>query len=380
MPVLSSKAFARLAAIGLMTLIAYGCASGGPGASHRDANSHYVKPATSKSYDSAIRRYRELHEEDPQDLNSLLALGRTLRYAGRGDEALTVLNDSKETFGADQRFLTELGKANLVAGNLSEARDVLTQSVEGNDRNWQAYSALGVANDLLGDHDQAGAAYHNALKTCPDSAAILNNLGLSMGYTGDVEQAIALLEKASSMQPKSARISQNLSTFRTLRADCRNCSAKQYKKLVGSIYPRDWSAWGADLSCRQGIVTAEEISAALNAQSFVDMRVNFAFDSAELLPEAREALDQLGKAMTTEELNAYRFRLEGHTDAVGTDDYNQGLSERRAASVKRYLVETLGIASERLETVGYGESKLLDPDHPYNGINRRVRVVKLTTS
>ncbi len=374
------NALAQIAAIGILNVIAIGFIAEGNAGSRHDAGNLYVKPPLSESYDSAIQRYRELHAKDPNDLNALLALSRSLRYAGQGDQALGVLNDAEESFGENPQYLTELGKANLVAGHLSAAKDMLTQSLARNDQNWQAYSALGVANDLRGKHEDASTAYRSALKLCPHSASILNNLGLSVGYLGDVEQAVDLLTQASSLQPKSARISKNLSMFRTLRTNCPNCGSKTYKKLVSSVYPQDWLAYGGDVSCNNETLTAAEIGEALNAKSFIDMRVNFAFDSAELLPDAKEALDQLGKAMTTEALNSYRFRLEGHTDAVGTDEYNQGLSERRAAAVETYLVEALRIARDRLDAVGFGESKLLDPEHPTNGVNRRVRVVKLTTS
>jgi outer membrane protein OmpA-like peptidoglycan-associated protein len=374
------KYSARVITLGLLFLIASSYSSDGMGAPWRSTSDRFVKPTPNQSYDSAIERYRALHDKDPQDLNTLLALSRSLRYAGRGEEAVAVLSASEGRFGDDAAYLTELGKANLVAGHVAAAQETLTQSLARSDKNWQAYSALGVANDLRGKHDEAGAAYRNALKLCPNSPTILNNLGLSAGYLGEVEQAIELLTKALSVQPKSARISRNLSMFRTLRNECPTCSAKTYKKLVSSVYPRDWQAYGTDLTCDSTVLSAAEIGEALSTKSFVDMRVNFAFDSAELLAEAKEALDQLGQAMTTEALSGHRFMLEGHTDAVGTDEYNQGLSERRAAAVKRYLVETLRIAPERLESQGFGESRLLDPKHPTNGINRRVRVVKLSTS
>ena len=71
------------------------------------------------------------------------------------------------------------------------------------------------------------------------------------------------------------------------------------------------------------------------------------------------------------------FVVAGHTDAVGSDPYNQDLSERRADSVKRYLVEKYGIPGADLVTVGYGETKLKDPKNPISEVNRRVQVVNM---
>jgi len=72
--------------------------------------------------------------------------------------------------------------------------------------------------------------------------------------------------------------------------------------------------------------------------------------------------------------------VAGHTDAVGTEQYNQGLSERRADTIKRYLTEKYGINGSDLVTVGYGESKPKDAKAPEDPTNRRVQVVNMEVS
>ena len=67
--------------------------------------------------------------------------------------------------------------------------------------------------------------------------------------------------------------------------------------------------------------------------------------------------------------------LEGHTDATGSDPYNQALSERRADAVRDYLVEQHHIEPQRLVAVGKGKKDLLDPANPEAAVNRRVRVI-----
>jgi outer membrane protein OmpA-like peptidoglycan-associated protein len=69
------------------------------------------------------------------------------------------------------------------------------------------------------------------------------------------------------------------------------------------------------------------------------------------------------------------FILAGHTDAKGSETYNQGLSERRADSVKRFLAENYGIEARDLLTVGYGQKQLKNSENPFAGENRRVQVV-----
>jgi len=83
----------------------------------------------------------------------------------------------------------------------------------------------------------------------------------------------------------------------------------------------------------------------------VDLEVRFEFDSAELTPMAQAVLDNLATALTTD-LAPYRFVLEGHTDAVGSDVYNLELSERRARAARRYLLELYRIVPERMTGQG----------------------------
>jgi outer membrane protein OmpA-like peptidoglycan-associated protein len=79
--------------------------------------------------------------------------------------------------------------------------------------------------------------------------------------------------------------------------------------------------------------------------------------------------------LRTLDLKGSTFILAGHTDAAGGDAYNQDLSERRADSIRRYLVEKSGISTTDLVTVGYGKTKLKDPANPLSEVNRRVQVV-----
>lgn len=102
--------------------------------------------------------------------------------------------------------------------------------------------------------------------------------------------------------------------------------------------------------------------------------VNFEFGSAKLTPEAVAQLDELAKAMKKDTLKTFRFEVNGHTDAVGTDKYNNWLSEQRALAVADYLKQQHGIESDRLQAAGWGEQKLAMPQDPKNWVNRRVEI------
>lgn len=106
----------------------------------------------------------------------------------------------------------------------------------------------------------------------------------------------------------------------------------------------------------------------------IDMEVYFPFNSAELTPEARRSLRALGRALESPQLRPYSYLVAGHTDAVGNAAYNQRLSERRAAAVRNYLIETFAIDPDRLISVGFGQERLKRPDAPRAAVNRRVEI------
>jgi outer membrane protein OmpA-like peptidoglycan-associated protein len=109
----------------------------------------------------------------------------------------------------------------------------------------------------------------------------------------------------------------------------------------------------------------------------VDLEINFDYDSAALTPRAEPQLNNLGKALNSSELAGSVFMLGGHTDAKGSDEYNQTLSERRAETVKRFLMERYHLPAANLVSAGYGKKGLKNAADPYAAENRRVEVVNM---
>jgi OOP family OmpA-OmpF porin len=101
-----------------------------------------------------------------------------------------------------------------------------------------------------------------------------------------------------------------------------------------------------------------------------DLLVNFEFNSDELTQAAKENLDQFAKALEDPRLNGEKFEIDGHTDAVGAEEYNQGLSERRANAVVSYLASK-GLDPTALIAKGFGKTKPRVAN-PYSAENRRV--------
>lgn len=130
---------------------------------------------------------------------------------------------------------------------------------------------------------------------------------------------------------------------------------------------------------RPGTPEAPRLTTAPPDVPAVSITVHFATGSASLSPEAVKALAPLGRALNSQALGPYRFRIEGHTDTVGSESMNQSLSGRRALAVRELLVRQFGVNPARLEAVGYGQTQLLvpTPDQVPEPRNRRVQVLNL---
>jgi len=125
------------------------------------------------------------------------------------------------------------------------------------------------------------------------------------------------------------------------------------------------------------ITEREEIATIAKDKPNIDLEITFDYNSADISAKSLPSVQALGRALTNPDLKGSTFVVAGHTDAAGGEAYNQDLSERRADSIKRYLMDNYHIASPDLVTVGYGKSKLKDPSQPMAEVNRRVQVVNM---
>jgi outer membrane protein OmpA-like peptidoglycan-associated protein len=106
-----------------------------------------------------------------------------------------------------------------------------------------------------------------------------------------------------------------------------------------------------------------------------NLLITFPTGSAELTPETQQALTTVGKALQSDRLAGFAFRIEGHADPRGGDSLNDRLSEQRAESVVAFLVDKMGIGRERLNAIGKGSTELLNTTQPTAPENRRVTIV-----
>ena len=110
----------------------------------------------------------------------------------------------------------------------------------------------------------------------------------------------------------------------------------------------------------------------------VGVEVRFPTNSAELTPTARAQLEAIGKALATRsgKLNPGEIVIEGHTDARGSAEFNQKLSEQRAKAVVQHLVAEYKVDAKALSAVGRGKEELREGTRPDSEVNRRVELVR----
>ena len=135
-----------------------------------------------------------------------------------------------------------------------------------------------------------------------------------------------------------------------------------------------------DKSSRGISISSEERSKLADAVKDLpvqDMEIPFELNSAEISKSARPNIEALGKALQNNELKGVSFLLAGHTDATGSANFNQSLSERRAQTVRKLLIDEFKLSNEQFIAVGYGPERLKNPKQPKSSENRRVQIVNL---
>lgn len=105
----------------------------------------------------------------------------------------------------------------------------------------------------------------------------------------------------------------------------------------------------------------------------IGLPIKFGYNSAQILPESVPFLNEVGKMLSMGDYANERLVVEGHTDASGSEGYNQYLSEKRAEAVKNYLTANFNIVGDRLFINGMGEKQPLPGADPYAAVNRRVQ-------
>lgn len=128
---------------------------------------------------------------------------------------------------------------------------------------------------------------------------------------------------------------------------------------------------------RTRLLIVEDDPAAEAPLPSIDVEILFAYGSAEPLRASGAELQELAQMVADPRYATGRFVVIGHTDAAGSEAYNQVLSTRRAAAIRDRLVSLTGAGDDRFVVAGRGESDLKDRADPLAAQNRRVQIVLL---
>ncbi len=130
---------------------------------------------------------------------------------------------------------------------------------------------------------------------------------------------------------------------------------------------------------RNYAVDAEGCPIPVEEVARVELLVNFEFDRSEVRPQYFDEIEEVADFM--EQYPDLVIELEGHTDGMGTEEYNQGLSERRANAVRDVLIERFDVQGSRITATGFGESQPIASNDSAAGRaeNRRVITVIIRT-
>ena len=121
----------------------------------------------------------------------------------------------------------------------------------------------------------------------------------------------------------------------------------------------------------------DKITSIAQKKPSVDLEINFEYNSDRIATRAMPQVSALGEALSSADLKGSTFIVAGHTDGKGGEAFNQGLSERRADALKRYLMDKYKIDDSKLVTVGYGKAQLKNSSNPTAAENRRVQVINV---
>jgi outer membrane protein OmpA-like peptidoglycan-associated protein len=212
--------------------------------------------------------------------------------------------------------------------------------------------------------------------------ALMSNTSARSGF--NALRAIAMISVALSLTAGIAAAAEEVTSDQILRALAPKKPLTRGLSMAPPAEPAVNAAEGKFVDSLRNRSTRslsigerEQIAIVAQTKPAIDLEITFDYNSANISKKSQSAVQALGKALSSDDLKGATFVVAGHTDAVGGEEYNQDLSERRADAIKRYLTDKYGIAGADLVTVGYGKGKPKAGVAPTDPSNRRVQVVNM---
>ena len=224
--------------------------------------------------------------------------------------------------------------------------------------NFNAWFVKANAHRMLGQWDEALASYRQA-----------------HGIAGEPELAFMAQAYGALMQHRLGRTCEAARTFQVLGAGSDAPLPARVREPY-EAFERSLTASPMDAEAMACALRVTPEHQAIGVCPRLNVRIPFAYDRADIDANNQPRAEELSEALNRAHDGAYRYRLVGHTDSRGSATYNQDLSDRRAQSVRAFILERQRGLQGSLEAQGEGESRLLTPDDTEQGhaLNRRVEV------
>lgn len=306
----------------------------------------------------------------------LISVGATSRNTAQGwvEKGLEI-SRSKPNSNAEAQCYIRAIKAdpNYAAAHFNLAYVLDAQAIEnwrGSDTAWEdldkVYAAL--------------AHYTAAARLDPEREA---------AYTNDVRIARLLFETRTQRPPALHLLRAQLSTCLEALNKTSDPKVQNHAKDIRLLILRLEKKIGDLKDCqpKTDLVKAPQIVKRLS-RTFtrgqspyrgprVPLMIHFDLNKATIRPDSVRQLKEMARALKSSRLANKSILIEGHADSLGDEAYNQRLSEKRALSVKMYLVENFGFPRDRFQIIGYGETRPLVPNDTdaHRAMNRRVEFV-----
>ncbi len=186
------------------------------------------------------------------------------------------------------------------------------------------------------------------------------SMSAGVAFAGDTVSTSAII---NGLKPAESVMTRGLSPIDPAKAE----KKKNETIFINSMRNRPTRSLSSD--------EREQLQSLTVDKPTVNLEINFDYNSASISDSSMSAVQHLGEALSDPQLRGSTFTVSGFTDAKGSEAYNQGLSERRADTIKRVLVEKYHIPAGDLITAGYGKTHLKDEANPESPVNRRVQVL-----
>lgn len=206
--------------------------------------------------------------------------------------------------------------------------------------------------------------------------------GLLLGgsaYAQSLEDQISNSLKSSRPPPPAAGLTRGLGGAQPAPVDPKTLEQQQFiNKLRTRAITIEPTAPAPNAPPPAVVIAPEErakIADIVKEKPKIDLEIFFDYNSWQVGPKALPALLALGKVLSSGEFKGTVFFINGHTDARGSAEYNQILSQNRANAVRKLLIDQFHLAPDTLIAVGFGEEQLKFADQPNADQNRRVQIV-----